>query len=190
MKRIIACLMLTLCLAIGFSQSRQKRSSSLPAKSETAQLPDDLVQQIATDNDEVRKYLNEEEDRAKHFEARLVDVNDDGRPEYEIDNTDPASPFCFMEGNCTFWLYRKTSDGWELLLTTDVPILQLKTSTNGYRDLSRHASVGATHEYTTIYKFDGRHYQAKECFEYEYTKVSRSGIPFARKLISRGPCKN
>jgi hypothetical protein len=111
MKTITACLMLTLCLAVGFSQSRQKRSSSTPARSATAKLPDGLVQQIASDNDEVRKYLSDGEDRVKNFEARLIDVNGDGKPEYEIDNTDPASPFCFVEGNCTFWLYRKTGDG-------------------------------------------------------------------------------
>lgn len=195
MKIITVCLILTSYLAIGLSQSRRPPSPTRPV---IAKLPDGLIQQLASDNDEVRKYLNESPDRAKNFEARLIDLNGDGKPEYQISNDAPDDPkmdfptrrFCFMEGTCTFWLYRKTSDGWELLLTTDAPILPLKTSTNGYRDLSRHASVGATHEYTTIYKFDGTNYHAKECFEYEYTKVSRSGIPFARKLISQGPCKD
>jgi hypothetical protein len=182
MRPTLYCLMISLCLSIGFSQSRKKRSSSSPARSAIAKLPDGLVQQMASDNDEVRKYLNDGEDRAKNFEARLIDVNDDRKPEYEIDNTDPASPFCFVEGNCTFWLYRKTGNGWELLLTTDVPVLPLKTSTHGYRDISVHSYVGAVHEYKTIYKFDGRRYQPKECFEWENLKV--------RKLVSRGPCKN
>lgn len=182
MKTITACLMLILCLAMGFSQSRQKRSSSSPASSPTAKLPDGLVQQIASDNDEVRQYLNDGEDRAKNFEARLIDVNDDGKPEYEIYSTDPAGPLCFVEGNCTSWLYRKIGDRWELLLSTDVPILPLKTSTHGYRDISVHSFVGAVHEYKTIYKFDGRRYQPKECFEWENLKV--------RKLTSHGPCKD
>ena len=38
-------------------------------------------------------------------------------------------------------------------------------------------------------QFDATRYRAKECFEYGYTNVSRSGVPFARKSVNHGPCK-
>lgn len=183
MRDLILYLLIPLCMANGFAQSRQRQSNSVPRPKRTiTKLPEDLIEQLINDDAEVRSYVNENNDRRKSFEAELIDLNGDGKPESEIDNTDPASPFCFVEGNCTSWLYRKTDNGWELLLTTDVPVLPLKTSTHGYRDIAVHRFVGAVHEYKTIYKFDGRRYQPKECFEWENLK--------GHKLISRGPCKN
>ena len=177
-----------LCSVGGSAQTRRKRPSVPPAQRPKAKLSQDLIRQFVSDNKEVSRYVNEGNDPMENFEAQLIDLNGDGKAEYEIVESHPEnSPFCGASGLCTFWLYRNVGPIWELLLSDGAGISPLKTLTNGYRDISVDSWGGALDKYTTIYKFDGRRYQAKECLEYKAVEV-RNG-PFPWKLVRRGPCR-
>jgi hypothetical protein len=141
-----------------------------------------------SDEANVRKYVSEGNDPAAHFNASLIDLNGDGKAEYEIGESDPSnSPFCGVSGLCAFWLYRKVGDRWEMLLSASGGLLLLKTQTSGYRDISSDSWGGANDKYTTIFKFDGRRYRASECLEYKAVEVAKG--PFPWKLVRRGPCR-
>jgi hypothetical protein len=174
-----------------FSQNNtlDKRQRPAPKTHVAAELPQKLVLQFEKDNVEIQRYVSEGNDPAKNFEARLLDLNGDRNPEYEIVTIHPDnSPFCGVSGLCTFWLYRKVGDEWELLLDALGGISALKTLTHGYRDLSCDSWGGASDKYTTIYKFDGRRYQANECLEYKSVLLSNGRSRW--KLVHRGPCRN
>src|SRR6266851_5345734 len=139
-KHASPCLALILICAGG--ALGQSRATSLGTKRQTktgasVSLPQDLIRQFVSDDADVRKYVREGNDPAAHFNASLIDLNGDGKAEYEIGEVDPgSSPFCGVSGLCTFWLYRKVGDRWEMLLSAGGGLLLLKTRMSGYRDIS------------------------------------------------------
>lgn len=62
---------------------------------------------------------------------------------------------------CSGWLYRKTTEGYELLLEAHVGDIVLRRAvTNGYRDVGIQYMGGFNYPPSEeIYKFDGRRYQ-------------------------------
>ena len=80
--------------------------------------------------------------------------------------------FC-MSQNCPVWIYRRTANGYELLLE-DVMVGEynagfpssaviLGTWTNGYRDIRLHQHISAFETGITILKFNGSRYRARVC---------------------------
>jgi hypothetical protein len=159
--RVALCLMIiSLSVTAGVAQSRRKQSDSLPKQRPTAKLPQDLIRQFVRDNAEVRRYVNEGNGPVENFDASLEDLNGDGKPEYWIGESHPdRSPFCGVSGLCAFWLYRKVGTTWELLLSGSGGASLATTSTNGYRDIVVRMWGGASDQWTTKYKFNGRDYQ-------------------------------
>jgi hypothetical protein len=89
------------------------------------------------------------------FLADLVDLNEDGKSEYIV------SPPSLMMGNSSgpIWVYRRTSKGYQLLLSTGaVGLSPLKTSTHGYRDLGGGGGGNAMGYFKDVYKLNGTKY--------------------------------
>lgn len=77
------------------------------------------------------------------------------------------SCLCGATGSCPGWIYRKTTKGYQMIM--DVSYLQSleyrKGFTNGYRDVKISDRIIFGDNSLNLYKFDGKKYQLKECFE-------------------------
>lgn len=123
------------------------------------------------------------------FCAEAVDLNQDGKPELLITlaDVDDARMLCGAH-NCPLWVYRRTSQGYQLLLEawSDSDIEVLKTSTRGYRNIKIRQHESAVEHDVIIYKFDGRRYRPRECVTETYVDDKQGG---SRVKYERWNCK-
>ena len=141
-------------------------------------VPQDLASQLLRQafksmempQDEQDKITRDAEKRkggvASLFCAEAVDLDRDRKKDLLIHQADVEGAFCTSQ-NCPVWAYRRTSDGYKMLLEATggyiTPIEALKTSTNGYRDIRTYEHSSAIEHEITIYKFDGKLYRARVC---------------------------
>jgi hypothetical protein len=156
-------------------------------KGKTAKLPKELVLQMARDDDRVKSVLREEgglEFMAENFSVELIDLNRDGKPEWFIEGA--SAHFCSnTAGACSSWIYRETSKGkYESLIDVDFAATPKKTVTNGYKDLEIVGEPDDAISFSIIYKYDGRHYKAMECYKITWKRNKQ----IRRKLVKRGLC--
>ncbi len=131
------------------------------------EMPKDLIQKFTADinnnKNNFRLSATDLELLNKNLKYELHDLNGDGILEFFlfIDH----SNWCGAGNNCSYWVYRKTKEGYGLLVEDKV--LRVKeTMTNGYRDLSSETPMGFCERNVqrvsvTPYKFDGERYQAQ-----------------------------
>lgn len=129
------------------------------------EIPDKLIQHLARNDQSVKQCMDRGKiDKIdKYFSAERIDLNGDGIPDFIVEAQQNPED-CFLCGNrrCTKWVFRSTTDGYELLLTVDGAndVSTLNTSSNGHRDLRVIYPAGNTYPASEeIYKFDGKHYQ-------------------------------
>ena len=121
-----------------------------------------LFQQVLADFKDLRECLKEEEGGPAKAQENMtieeLDLNHDGVNEYQVEMSGPCS--CGMV-NCSIYIYRKAGQGFETILddAAGFGIEQLKTSSNGYRDLLVTARDTAATQAETVYKFDGKRYR-------------------------------
>ncbi len=158
-KFILVCAVCLIC-SITLLVVAQRNSKS--------EIPKVLVQQLIADiNDNENNFRLSEVDLEvlhKNLKYELRDLNADGVSEFflYIEHSD----WCGAGSNCSYWVYHKTKDGYNLLIEDKV--LRVKeTITNGYRDLSSETPMGFCERnvarlYVTIYKYDGEKYKAQK----------------------------
>lgn len=136
----------------------------------TAQERRELLQQIATGNEEVGQAITNlggTDGALNHLQVRKLDLNRDGQSEYVVVLEEGV--ICGAHANCPNWIYRKTGDRYELLLQTRGQVLLVqRASTNGYHNLRSEGSDTATQSSYAIYQYDGSRYRARQCFSREY----------------------
>ena len=133
--------------------------ATIPAQVHTAQreaskdVRGKLFKQVMADFPDVRECVTEE-----NLTVMEVDLNHDGVPEYDVESSGPC--VCGMV-NCLIWLYRPTTNGYELILdgASGFGLDVLKTSTNGYADVRVEARDNAAVVTQYTYKFDGKQYR-------------------------------
>ena len=142
------------CASLVLIFGAQKREASKEVRSK-------LFKQVMTDMD-LRKCVEEEEGGLRTAEERTtveeVDLNRDGVPEYEVN----LSSGCVCGAvNCSIYLYRESSGGYELILdgASGYGLDVLKTSSNGYADVRVTARNNAATASEYTYKFDGKEYR-------------------------------
>jgi len=173
----------------GSGQSHKKGPNLAQAKSTNVKLPEELIHQMARDDNEIKSCQQEQGGNttkvAENFSARLLDLNGDRKPEWIIDGIPGPCSLC---GNheCGGFIYREVAGSYELLLLHSGGI-PLNTFTNGYRDLKAGSGTPVWRS-ETIYKYNGRRYKAVECLEYKNIQ-SRNGQG-RWKLTSRAHCPN
>ena len=159
-------------LSCGSSASMQnqslieKSSQAISSNQEnSSKIPSDLIQQLITDinTNENNFHLSKKELEVlnNHLQYELHDLNNDGVLEFflYIEHSD----WCGAGGNCSYWVYQKTTAGYKLLL--EDKLLTVKDNvTNGYRDLSSKTPMGFCDKNVgrfsvTQYKYDGKEYQ-------------------------------
>lgn len=173
MKRLKNFLLFSILLAASsIAASAQNSGCSFGGK-----VPQDLARQLLTQafksmetpQDEQNKITHDVEGKgglASLFCAQSVDLNQDGKQDLLIHQADVEGAFCTAQ-NCPVWAYARTSDGYKMLLEATggyiTPIMALKSSTNGYRDIRTYEHSSAVEHEITIYKFDGKAYRASVC---------------------------
>lgn len=121
----------------------------------------EIVQQMVRDSEIKSSCVQEEGGASKVVDLTSVDLNRDGKPEYEVYGRGCA---CNGMRRCDQWIYRQTANGFELMLgPSQVDGFDVKkTRSNGYCDIAVADPAGNDY-FVTLYKYDGRRYQASEC---------------------------
>lgn len=129
-------------------------------------------------------------DCSQYLDAEWVDLDRYGSPEVLIRGK--SLTLCSPTGNCPFWIYRKTRGGYELLLAAEgVQTYKFRRAITGaYPDLQTTMHGSAFDGDLSVYKFDGRRYQLRECGSYSYRFHDHAGRVRERDqpLITLGPC--
>lgn len=143
---------------------------------------DTLLRQIATDlfreqdSADLLRYYNPETFKcSENFQTKKVDLNRDGIAEIVVQGM--SIPLCTLSGNCEFWIYRESENGYELLLATG-GVQQyrfLKTTSNGYRDVETSMHGSAWDSSLSVYEFDGKRYRLAKCMERSYSYIDKRG---------------
>lgn len=94
--------------------------------------------------------------------AEQLDLSGNGKVELAVQGADDC--MCGATGNCAFWIMRKSSHGYEVLLDTDLTqtFSVEDTRSHGYKDLFT-ASSGAVTQDIRRYRFDGHKYKLSDC---------------------------
>jgi hypothetical protein len=99
---------------------------------------------------------------------------------------------CSPTGNCSFWIYEKSKDGYRRLLETDmVQVFSVEnTRSHGYRDIVTGAHGSAFDTDLTVLKFDGDRYQPRECWSMSYPQPddSESGRVRGKPKLEKRHC--
>lgn len=123
------------------------------------------------------------------FTPYLLDVDGDNGNELAVKNS------CAPVGNCQFRLFKKTGKtDYEILLETEVGVVQQfglrKVKTNGFYDLETTSHGDAWSGEMNVYKFDGKKYILKECFNYDYIVRDKNGrrVELKEPKLTSYPC--
>lgn len=170
---LVTAILLLYSPMVGQSNRVRKTEEQTSFGSETpiatsVKLPQNVLEQLAEVQDGRLKQCQHsdlrESDIANHFAASAVNINNDGESDLFVQ----AQTLCFMGAHSTtFWIFTKVEQrlfpGYDLVFSQSTDWLELlKTSTNSYRDI-RTAGHTALEVYSTVWTFDGRKYQPREC---------------------------
>lgn len=145
-------------------------------------VPDEIVRQWM--NDEYAKSRNYTVAQlARELHAEAIDLNNDGKPELIVEG------LCSPTGNCSTSIYRKTESGYQELLNHDAQLVRVRrTMTHGYRDVVYDMHGSAFESWLFVFKFDGKKYQLKECFDSSY--LGTHGRIKKRPTVTRKKCES
>lgn len=111
---------------------------------------------------------SEAELRKKALDTRiaLIDLNGDDIPEVIAQ----GMVGCSADGNCPFWVFRKSKHGYDVILEGDAQTFTVQaSSTNGYRDLVLSTHGSSSSGTLTEYHDRGGVYKDVGCYGYEWT---------------------
>ena len=159
-------------------------------KRRTVEVPKEIVQQLINDKELKELIKLRPGGSAENLVAEPIDLNDDGKPELEVHGI--GSGICGA-ANCVTWIYRKTANGYQMLLDADIiqRVEPQKTFTKGYRDIITSMHGSAWDSDLTLYKFDGKQYRRMGCYfrTYRYKDKRGSYHESKRPKITRAKCE-
>lgn len=106
--------------------------------------------------------------RKKALDTRiaLIDLNGDGIPEVIAQ----GMVACSADGNCPFWVFRKSKHGYDVILEGDAQTFTVQaSSTNGFRDLVLSTHGSSSSGSLTAYHYRDGVYKDVGCYGYEWT---------------------
>lgn len=134
---------------------RKQLSFSMEEKPERpVMVPEDVMQILR--RDESNRSIAQGDPPASWFVASELYLNDDDLPDLIVM---PANPRLLGANIGPFWVFRKTPQGYQLVLSESAFVLDvLNTRTNSYRDI-RLIALTAKEKFTVTYKFNGSAYR-------------------------------
>jgi WG repeat protein len=137
-----------------------------------------IVQQMINDKELTTECVEEGGGSKKAVRVELIDLNQDSTPELLISGKQGCT--CGAR-RCYQWIYRKTENGCELILSAGPAdsIKPLNISTNRYFDLEISGPSG--NDFVIVrYRFDGRLYQEGGCEIVKYLGERKGEPVFGR----------
>lgn len=150
-------------------------------KRKQVRVPKEIAQIVMNDN-ETRECIQQNGGADKNLKAESIYLNRNRTPDILVQGAYPCT--CGVQ-NCTYWIYRKSANGYELLLTIDsaINVVPKNIFTNGYRDINIEAHFSALETYISTYKFDGQKYQSKGCVIRSY--LDKNGRQLKRPIFKK-----
>ncbi len=144
-------------------------------------VPEEIARSILNENDN-GECLQQNGGVEKNLTARLTHLSRDGGSQILVQGAYPC--FCGAQ-NCSFWIYRKAVNGYELLLAIDgaVNVAPKNAFTSGYGDISASSHSSGFETYVRTYKFDGRQYQIRDCVIRSY--LDQNGRQLKRPIFMK-----
>jgi hypothetical protein len=117
---------------------------------------DERVQRCFRNGDEPQNGI------ASWFKASAIDLNNDGRADLVVK---PENDCLFGANITPFWIFHNTGNSYELVLKTHTLGLDiLRSRTNGFLNI-RVEAASAVMIYGSEYRFDGKRYMPRRCWE-------------------------
>lgn len=106
--------------------------------------------------------------------VKMIDLNQDGTPEVIAQ----SMVACGASGNCPFWILRKQSAGYKLLLDDSAETFTIqKTRTNGYSDIVLALHDSAFEQTLDVYQYAGGEYKGSPgCYSAIFAVMEADGI--------------
>lgn len=149
------------------------KSKTLSPKDRVA-LIDALVAQLRPfvsemSEQEVREFA------ATQIRVKAVDLGGDGPIEYLAQSSENVA--CSPTGNCEGWVFRRTKDGYSMILhrTATQTFTIQPTIGNGFHDLVLGQHGSATDVGLTLYRFDGSKYRRLACYDANWAYLGEDG---------------
>jgi len=117
---------------------------------------------------------------------KMIDLNHDGTPEVVAQGMAGCSP----TGNCSFWVFEKTSRGYKLLLNGFGQTFTVqKASTNGFRDIVVAMQGSATDSGLTVYRYEDGKYHDVACYDANWAPVENGVVHELKEpRVTPSPC--
>ena len=101
--------------------------------------------------------------------VKLLDLNGDGIPEVIVQGPGGGSRNCSPTGNCQFWVFQRTNEGYTLVLDGMAQTFHIeKSRTNGWRDIVVSMHDSATRSSLTVFAFARTRYVDMACYVREW----------------------
>lgn len=156
------------------------------SKAVTGAIEDEIRPMMATI--EVKSEIESEaqlKQKALDTRIALIDLNGDGIPEVVAQ----ATIACSADGNCPFWIFRKSKHGYDVILKGEASTFAVQaSSTNGFRDivLSTHGSYSSGS--LTEYRYRDGAYKDVGCYGYEWTTREGNAVRELKEPLIT-PCR-
>jgi hypothetical protein len=110
------------------------------------------------------------EDTALDTPVKLVDLNGDGTPEVIAQGT-PEDGGCSPDGNCRFWVFQKSGDGYQpLIALTSIQSFTIQQRRlNGFNDLVVKTQVSSAESTLKLLQYNDGRYQEVGCYEADWS---------------------
>jgi hypothetical protein len=127
-------------------------------------------------------------ERAARTRVKPLDLNGDGVPEVVCQASDDQ--MCSPTGNCTFWIFRRDSTGYRLLLKKAAiqTFTIQRTQTEGYFDVVLGMHGFATEQELFLYRFRDGRYRRTACYQAKWTYLGKDGEYHDLKEPRITPC--
>jgi hypothetical protein len=124
-----------------------------------------------------------EPDPERFSSLRFVELGSNERTQVIVQGVGPCQ--CSPTGNCSFWVYQQSANGYRLLLRRGaVQAFSIEdTRSHGYRDIVTAMHGSAFESGLTVFKFDGTRYQRRECWNMSYPEPDSNSTPTEPKPI-------
>lgn len=123
--------------------------------------------------------------------VKFIDMNEDGMPEV-IAQAWGVQAGCGATGNCPFWVFSKSDNGYKLILGGDGWNFQIftvqPTVTNGYHDLVLGFHDSASEKTLEVYRFKNGKYRRGACYDADWAPMDAKGWHVLKNPIIT-PCK-
>lgn len=162
------------------SQSLDSDPSLKDAKvtpSERAALAKAIEAQIGSPDPHDPEMASEDQVKQAVLNAniRIIRLSQDEREPREVVALVQHS--CSPTGNCLLWFFRKTSDGYGLLLETiGEGFTMQQTPANGFKDLVVNMHSSATDQWLKVYRYAGGSYGPVACYDADWAPLENGVV--------------